>query len=131
MDLHSNITSYFGNTTITGNQQVDQFLMLQLIMQFTSVITTVIGFITIGFTIIAKLPLYLPSLITWIIKKNYIIIEVESGVKVYKLLIGYLKNKFVKDNRAMKKSVYLLNTPYSFNLLYIVFFFIIFLLKNI
>lgn len=115
MDINSNITSYFGNTTITGNQQVDQFLMLQLIMQFTSVITTVIGFITIAFTLIVKLPLYLPSIVTWFVKKNYIIIEVEGGVKAYKLLINYLKNKYTKDNQPMKNSVYLLNTSNSFD----------------
>ena len=115
MDLHSNITSYFGNTTITGNQQVDQFLMVQLIMQFTSVITTVIGFITIAFTLIIKLPLYLPSIIMWCIKKNYIIIEIEGYSKPYKLLTAYLKNKYTKDNQSMKNSVYLLNTAQSFD----------------
>jgi hypothetical protein len=115
MDLHSNITSYFGNTTITGNQQIDQFLILQLIMQFTSVITTIIGFITIALTLLIKLPIYLPAIITWLIKKNYIIIEVESGVKAYKLLISYLKNKFIKDNKSMKNSIYLLNAANSFD----------------
>ena len=116
MDLiQSNLTSYLGNTTITGNQQIDQFVILQLIMQFTTMFSTIFGLVALAFGLVFKLPLYLPQISLWCIRKNYITVEIESGLKMYKLLVSYLKEFHAAEKVNMKNQVYLLNGLNSFD----------------
>ena len=87
-----NISSYFANVTITGNEQLDKMVGIQIAMQFTSVISMFFGYIAVIIPCIFKLPLYLPWLYKKIINKNYIIVEIEGSVKMYHLLLIYLQN---------------------------------------
>ena len=56
----SNITSYLANMTITGNKQIDSFVTLQLVLQLTSIIATLVGSVTFIIPLILKSPTYLP-----------------------------------------------------------------------
>jgi hypothetical protein len=123
MDLYSlqhslseNITGFLSNTTITGNKHFDKFLGFQIALQSTSILASLIGSVSLVFLFFVKLPLYIPQFCKWIHNKNYIIIEVEGGNKMYSLLIGYLKNIHIKEKKeTMKNSIYMLNTQNSFD----------------
>lgn len=110
-----NISSYFANVTITGNEQLDKMVGIQIAMQFTSIISMFFGYIAIIIPCIFKLPLYLPWLYKTIMNKNYIIVEIESSVKMYHLLLIYLQNTEKAKTDKMNNSVYLLNVLNSFD----------------
>jgi GTPase SAR1 family protein len=113
--LGENITNYFQNVTITGNPQIDKFVGIQLLLQFSTLITSIIGYITIGITLIFKLPLYIPFIWDWIVNKNYIIIELESSNKIYKMLYNYIKELSSKETHQLSNTIYLFNTPNIFD----------------
>ena len=113
--IQSNLTSYLGNISFTGNDQLDNMFKMQLGLQIFTFISTSFGIIALAFGLIFKLPLYLPSTVLWLIRKNYIIIEIESGLKMYKLLVSYLKEYHSEEKAVMKNQLYLLNGLNSFD----------------
>ena len=113
--IQSNLTSYLGNTSFTGNEQLDNMFKMQLGLQIFTFISTSFGIIAVAFGLIFKLPLYLPQIILWCIRKNYITVEIESGLKMYKLLVSYLKEFHAAEKVSMKNQVYLLNGLNSFD----------------
>ena len=113
--IQSNLTSYLGNISFTGNDQLDNMFKMQLGLQIFTFISTSFGIIALAFGLIFKLPLYLPSMVLWLIRKNYIIIEIESGLKMYKLLVSYLKEYHSEEKAVMKNQLYLLNGLNSFD----------------
>jgi hypothetical protein len=113
--LGENITSYFQNVSITGNQQFDKFVGIQLILQLSTFITSIIGYISIVLALIFKLPLYLPSFYKYLINKNYIIIEVSNGAKIDQMIYTYIKDASSKEIKPLTNTIYLFNIPNIFD----------------
>jgi len=110
----SNITSYLANMTITGNKQIDSFVTLQLVLQLTSIIATLVGSVTFIIPLILKSPTYLPYIFQYFITRNYIIIEIEYG-KMYNLMNAFLKITTLKEKTQISNTIYLLNFVNSFD----------------
>jgi hypothetical protein len=114
--LNENVTTYFNNKTITGNPQIDKFLILQFMLQFTGILTSILGSISVLFFFIIKLPLYAPSFYNWVINKIYIIIEIEANTKMYNLLIGYIiEDDAKKKTENISNTVYLMSASKTFD----------------
>ena len=110
-----NLTSYFSNISITGNEQVDRMVGIQIAMQMTSIFSMFFGYLAIIIPCIFQLPLYIPKLYRWLISLNYIIVEIEGSVKMYHLLLIYLQNTEKAKNERMTNSIYLLSVLNSFD----------------
>ena len=65
-----NITSYFSNISITGNEQVDRMVGIQIAMQMTSIFSMFFGYLAVIIPCIFQLPLYIPKLYRWLISLN-------------------------------------------------------------
>jgi len=113
--LGENITNYFQNVTITGNPQIDKFVGIQLLLQLSTFFTSIIGYISIVLALIFKLPLYMPDIYKWIVNRNYIIIEVEGGAKIYQMIYSYIKDTSSKETHPLTNTIYLFNIPNVFD----------------
>jgi len=110
-----NFTSFLSNLTITGNQQIDRYVIFQTGLQLTSVFTSFLGYGFVIIPFIFKLPFYLPNLIMWIVTKNYIITEIEYGIKLYSIITSYLKLIHKKEKTKLRNTLYLLNSNNTFD----------------
>jgi len=116
-NIHQNITSYLSNVTITGNSQIDKYVIFQIVLQITSIFTSILGYGAFIIPFIFRMPFYFPDFLKWISIKNYIIVELETGIKLYNTSLNYIKllHKKEKSKMNLTNTLYLLNTGNAFD----------------
>jgi len=114
-NIQQNMTSYFSNVTITGNPQIDKFVVVQLALQVTSIFTSFLGYSAIIIPFMFKLPFYMPDFLKWLYFKNFITIEIEGGIKLYKITTNYIRTIHKNEKNKLSNTIYLLNANNSFD----------------